>query len=242
VSRPRDASVQALVFDFDGLILDTETSSYETARDVWAAHGADLAIARWQDRIGTHRRPWIDDLEDLVGPIPDREGVLERRIAAHHERLLAEAAMPGVHELVVQAAASGLGMAIASSSPQSWVTEHLARLELLEHFTVLSCWEEGLRPKPAPDVYLRALDRLGVAATEAVAFEDSPNGIAAAKAAGLRCIAVPNQMTASLDLSAADHVAASFLDLDLRRINMVGTRAARSSPTRRRGPSGPGAA
>jgi beta-phosphoglucomutase-like phosphatase (HAD superfamily) len=109
-------------------------------------------------------------------------------------------------------------MAIASSSSESWVTEHLARLELLEHFTVLSCWEEGLQPKPAPDVYLRALDRLGVAATEAVAFEDSPNGIAAAKAAGLRCIAVPNQMTAALDLSAADHVAASFLDLDLRRI------------------------
>jgi HAD superfamily hydrolase (TIGR01509 family) len=132
--------------------------------------------------------------------------------------LLAEAALPGVHETVTEAAELGLGLAVASSSPERWVRDHLARLELLEQFPVLSCWTEGVSPKPAPDLYLNALDRLGVDAADAVAFEDSPNGIAAAKAAGLHCIAVPNQMTAALDLSAADEIVSSFLDIDLRRV------------------------
>ena len=212
-------NVRALIFDFDGLILDTETSSYETAREVWRAHGADLDVATWQRRIGTHTRPWIEELEELVGPIPDRDAVLERRIAAHHERLLAEVALPGVHQLVTEASAAGVRLAVASSSPIDWVRDHLERLELLHPFAVLSCWEEGLDPKPAPDVYLRALERLDVTAADAVAFEDSPNGIAAAKAAGLHCIAVPNQMTAALDLSAADRVVESFLELSLASLS-----------------------
>lgn len=209
------STLEALVFDFDGLILDTETSAFETARDVWAAHGAELTLTSWQRRIGTHNRPWIDELEALVGPISDRDAVLERRLAAHHERVAAEVAMPGVHDFVVGAHRRGLALAVASSSSMGWIDEHLGRLGLRGYFAVISCCEEGVPAKPEPDVYRRAVEALDVAPAGAIAFEDSPNGVTAAKAAGLRCIAVPNRMTADLDLSAADQVVPSFLDIDL---------------------------
>jgi HAD superfamily hydrolase (TIGR01509 family) len=208
-------TLNALIFDFDGLILDTETSSYETARAVWADHGADLTLAAWQVQIGTHRRHWIDELEDIVGPIPEREAVLEQRRLAHHERLLSEAALPGVHDFVVGAHRAGLSLAVASSSTFDWVTTHLERLELLDYFDVIVNCEGGVPAKPAPDVYEAAVAALHVDIAQAIAFEDSPNGIAAAKAAGLVCVAVPNRMTAALDLRAANLLVDSFVDLDL---------------------------
>jgi HAD superfamily hydrolase (TIGR01509 family) len=95
------------------------------------------------------------------------------------------------------------------------VTDHLDRLGLLDRFTAISTSEDGVPAKPEPAVYRRALDAIGIDASEAAAFEDSPNGVRAAKAAGLFCVAVPNRMTTGLDLSAADVVVASFLDFDL---------------------------
>jgi HAD superfamily hydrolase (TIGR01509 family) len=208
-----------LVFDFDGLICDTESSSFETARTIYAEYGVELTVAQWQDRIGTHARPWYADLEAVVGPLSDRDTVMERRRLAHHEQVRAEAAMPGVEAFVVRAAEAGLALAVASSSSAGWVTEHLDRLGLLDRFAAVSCANADVPAKPDPRVYQLAVDQLGAAATEAVAFEDSPNGVAAARAAGLRCVAVPNRLTESLDLSAADLVVSSFLDLRIEDLD-----------------------
>lgn len=212
--------LRGLVFDFDGLICDTETSSYETAREIYAEHGVQLTVAQWQNRIGTHGRHWLADLEAAIGPLSDREGLTERRRLAHHERLLAEAALPGVAEFTARAGDAGLALAVASSSSRQWVTDHLDRLGLLDRFPVISTSEDGVPAKPEPQVYQRALAAIGVEASAAAAFEDSPNGIAAAKAAGLYCVAVPNRMTTGLDLSAADLVVESFLHLDLEHLGL----------------------
>ncbi|MEY2449706.1 MAG: hypothetical protein QOH79_3182 [Acidimicrobiaceae bacterium] len=202
------------MFDFDGLICDTETSSFETAREIYAEHGVELTVAQWQSRIGTHGRHWLADLEAALGPLSDRDGLTERRRLAHHERLLAEAALPGVAEFTARAVAAGLVLAVASSSSAGWVTDHLDRLGLLDRFSAISTSENGVPAKPDPEVYRLALEAIGIDASEAAAFEDSPNGIAAAKAAGLYCVAVPNRMTTGLDLTAADVIAPSFLELD----------------------------
>jgi HAD superfamily hydrolase (TIGR01509 family) len=207
--------LKAIIFDFDGLILDTETSSFETAHTVWAAHGAELTLATWQRHIGTHRRHWLDELEDIVGPIAERDVVLEERRRAHHERLLAEAALPGVHDFVLTAHRAGVRLAVASSSTFEWVSTHLERLALLDYFDVIVNCEGGIPAKPAPDVYEAAVVALEADPSQAIAFEDSPNGVAAAKAAGLMCVAVPNRMTAALDLRAADLVVDSFVGIDL---------------------------
>jgi HAD superfamily hydrolase (TIGR01509 family) len=211
-------SLCGLVFDFDGLICDTETSAYETAREIYAEHGVALTVAQWQSRIGTHGRHWLADLESAIGPLSNRDALNERRRLAHHERLLAEQALPGVDEFTARAVDAGLLLAVASSSSVSWVTDHLDRLGLLDRFSAISTCEEGVLAKPEPEVYRRALAAISADASEAVAFEDSPNGIASAKSAGLFCVAVPNRMTTGMDLSAADMVVESFLNLELEHL------------------------
>jgi len=206
---------RGLVFDFDGLICDTETSSYETAREIYAEHGVELTVAQWQSRIGTHGRHWLADLEAAIGPLSDREALTERRRLAHHERLLAEQALPGVADFTARAVDAGLALAVASSSSLQWVSDHLQRLDLLHRFSAISTSEDGVPAKPEPEVYRRALTAIGVEPSDAVAFEDSPSGIAAAKAAGIFCVAVPNRMTTGLDVSEADMVVESFLKLEL---------------------------
>jgi HAD superfamily hydrolase (TIGR01509 family) len=213
-------SIRGLVFDFDGLICDTETSSFATARAIYAEHGVELTIEQWQDRIGTHGRHWLADLEAAVGPLDDFDALVERRRVAHHEQLLAEQALPGVADFTARALEAGLTLAVASSSSVAWVSGHLDRLALLDRFSAISTCENGVPAKPEPEVYRRALAAIGVDARHAVAFEDSPNGITAAKAAGLRCIAVPNRMTSGLDLSQADRIVDSFVELEVRALGL----------------------
>jgi HAD superfamily hydrolase (TIGR01509 family) len=221
-TNPRSPrNLRGLVFDFDGLICDTETSAYETARDIYAEHGVELTITQWQSRIGTHGRHWLADLESAIGPLSDREALAERRRLAHHERLRAELARPGVAEFTARAVDAGLALAVASSSSVQWVSDHLERLGLLDRFSAISTCEDGVPAKPEPVVYRRALEAIGTDARDAAAFEDSPNGIAAAKAAGLFCVAVPNRMTTGLDLSAADMVVESFLEIELDHLGFT---------------------
>jgi HAD superfamily hydrolase (TIGR01509 family) len=160
--------------------------------------------------------------EAAIGPLDNFDALVERRLVAHHERVYAEQAMPGVADFTARAVEAGLRLAVASSSSRQWVSSHLERLGLLDRFSALSNCEDGVPAKPEPDVYRRAVAAIGVGPDEAIAFEDSPNGIAAAKAAGLFCVAVPNRMTSGLDLSQADLVAASFLDLDIDRLGLQG--------------------
>ena len=123
----------------------------------------------------------------------------------HRDLLLAEQqARPGVEDWLAEAEAAGVGVAIASSSEAEWVLPLLERIGLHASFPHVVTSGGRVRPKPAPDTYLEACGRLGVDPAHALAIEDSPHGIAAAKAAGLRCLAVPHELTETLDLSAAD--------------------------------------
>jgi beta-phosphoglucomutase-like phosphatase (HAD superfamily) len=112
----------------------------------------------------------------------------------------------------------GLALGVASSSPLAWVEGHLERLGIRSRFRSIVCRTHNRPPKPAPDLYLAALDDLGVAASDTIAVEDSPNGITAAKAAGLFCVAVPNPMTRPLDFSGADLLLDSLADLPLSEL------------------------
>lgn len=208
-------TVQALVFDFDGLILDTETPEYETVADEFAAHGLDLPLEQWQQIVGRADTPhWLDRLEqELGGPVPDREAVLERRRAEHRRRIASQRVLVGVVELLEAAGARGVPVAVASSSPSDWVEPHLERLALRHHIAVVRCRDHVARAKPWPDLYLAALDHLGVRADRSVAFEDSHHGSSAAKAAGLACVVAPNGVTAGQDFSHADLVVGSLAEV-----------------------------
>jgi HAD superfamily hydrolase (TIGR01509 family) len=208
-------TIEALVFDFDGLILDTETPEYETVAAEFAAHGVDLPLAAWQQIVGGADHPhWLDWLEDELGrPLPDRQVVLERRRAAHHRRIAAEVVLDGVIELLDEAVARDVPVAVASSSPSTWVDGHLQRLALDHHFAVVRCRDHVARAKPWPDLYLAAVEAVGARPGRSVALEDSHNGSRAAKAAGLACIVVPNAITATQDFAHADLVLPSLAEL-----------------------------
>ncbi|MEX0990989.1 MAG: HAD-IA family hydrolase [Actinomycetota bacterium] len=199
--------VKALLFDFDGLIVDTETPEFTVWRETYEAHGHSLPIHTWAACIGTIGGfDPVADLQRLTdGHIHDE--ILERMVARSGALLDAEGLRPGIAALLAEADAAGIPRAIVSSSDQEWIGQNLGRLGAADGWAAIICAEGNVaRAKPRPTMYLEALGVLGVAAQDALAFEDSPNGIAAAQAAGIRCIAVPNSVTVSLDLGSADHV------------------------------------
>jgi HAD superfamily hydrolase (TIGR01509 family) len=209
--------IHALVFDFDGLILDTELPIYAAWCALFEDHGAyPPTIEEWAAEIGTVGGLDLHGMlvERAARPVDLTEADVWRR--GHRDLLLAEQqARPGVEDWLADADAAGLGIGIASSSEAEWVLPLLERIGLHARFRYVVNAGGALRPKPAPDVYLEACARLGVDPAHALAIEDSPNGIAAAKAAGLCCVAVPHLLTETLDLSAADLRLASLAECSL---------------------------
>ena len=126
--------------------------------------------------------------------------------------------LPGVRRYLDEARRLGLKTAIASSSGRQWIDEHLERMGIAERFDAIVCRDDVTAIKPDPELYLTAVHRLGVQVPEAIALEDSTNGIRAAKAAGLLCIAVPNTMTSSMDLSQADLRLGSLDEMPLEEL------------------------
>jgi putative hydrolase of the HAD superfamily len=192
------APIRAVIFDFDGLIVDTESAIYESWRELYAAHGHPLAIETFSHCIGSDFSDAYDpmkNLELLTGKTFDWKTVDAEREQRVREMLDQESALPGVEDRLVEAGALGLPCSIASSSSHRWVNGWLERLELRHHFANLSTRDNVQRIKPAPDLFLHAIAQLGVKAEEAVIFEDSLHGLRAAKAAGIRCIVAPGPMT-----------------------------------------------
>ncbi|MGH9244691.1 MAG: HAD family hydrolase [Acidimicrobiales bacterium] len=206
--------IRALIFDFDGLILDTEMPALRSWEDLFAEHGHPFPAERWMRIIGTADRfDAVAHLEQLLGTTLDRDGLLRWRSARKMALTDAELVRPGVVALLDMARARGLRVGVASSSPTTWVGDHLTRLGLFDRFDAICCAEDDPeRAKPLPALYLEALECLGVRADEAIAFEDSPNGVTAARRAGLVCVAVPNGVTSRLDLDHADLVVSSLED------------------------------
>jgi HAD superfamily hydrolase (TIGR01509 family) len=212
--------IRALVFDFDGMIVDTEGPEYLAWCEIFSAHARELPLLVWADCIG-RADDWFDPLaylEGLLGRPLERETLRARQRERALRLVHGQPLLPGVLAYVRDAQRLGFGLAIASSGSREWVTGHLQRLQLGDAWHCVRCREDVLRPKPEPDLYLAALEALGVAASQAIAFEDSPNGIRAAKRAGLRCVAVPHGLTGGLDLSEADLQLASLADKPLEEL------------------------
>jgi putative hydrolase of the HAD superfamily len=122
--------------------------------------------------------------------------------------------------MIKQAKENGLQVAIGSSSPHSWVDEHAKRLGIFDYFDHIVCQDDVLsgRSKPYPDIFLKALDQLDVQKDAAVVFEDSPNGVLAARRAGIFVVGVPNPMTAKMGVT-GDLTVPSLAELSLHELN-----------------------
>lgn len=210
--------IKAIIFDFDGTILDTETPWYYALREAYKEYGVELPLELYSQCVGTSNNTF-NPYEYLMTEkgLPIDKDEFRNRIKRDHAQLMSKQQVrEGVLELLNQAKEAGLRVGLASSSERSWIDRHLEQVGLKEYFEAIKTSDDVTNVKPDPELYLRALDALGVAPEEAVAIEDSPNGARAAVAAGMTCIVVPNELTGLLafDQNTSYIQVASLTDID----------------------------
>lgn len=189
-----------ILFDFDGLILDTETPIFQAWKRKFREYGKELRLEEWAEILGKSNDelgPLEGFLDEFSNP-EDRQRIQAEVSSEEYSLVIKQQPLSGAEELIKNAHQKGLKLGIVSSSDQKWVHGHLERLGLLDYFHHTSCADEVEVAKPDPSLYQLGLKKMGAAPQSVVVLEDSPNGVLAAKRAGLYCIAVPNQLTEQL--------------------------------------------
>jgi HAD superfamily hydrolase (TIGR01509 family) len=202
--------IRALIFDFDGLILDTETALIDAYGDVHGAHGVPFDKPLFTRSVG-HADYAFDPWRGF-GAAADRARLEAERRGFNNARNLSQPILPGVVALIDEAREAGLLVGLASNSTHVHVDGHLGRLGLMGRFGFIACREDVKAPKPEPDLYRLVIGQFGIRGSEAIAFEDSHTGTLAAKRAGLWVVAVPNASTGHHDFANADLMAPSLAD------------------------------
>jgi len=211
--------IKGIIFDFDGLILDTETHQYLVLQEMFAEHGSELPIMRWQQEIGT---------QSGFSPFKHLEEKLERKLEQqilkenfeekYHAILKEEVAREGVEDYLRSAIEMGLKIGLATSSTYEWVAAHLKNLDLFDYFECIRTSDDVEKVKPDPALYLQTASCLGLDVEECLVFEDSANGALAAKRAGMSCVIVPNEVTHTMDFCTVDHRLESMTDMPLKDV------------------------
>ena len=208
--------LRAFIFDFDGLILDTETPLIDAYAEVHAAHGVPFDRSAFLRSVG--HADYAFDPWHGFSPHADRAALELQRRASKDAIMLQQPILPGVIALLEAARAADLRVGLASNSNHAWVDAHLTRLGLFERFDFIACREDAPSPKPEPDLYKLVLNRFGLRGYEAVAFEDSHTGSLAAKRAHLWAVAAPNESTAHHDFSHVDWLVTSLAEVNLETL------------------------
>jgi len=213
-------AIKALVFDFDGLILDTEGPVFQSWQELFQNYGYNLTLDDWQVCIGSAEgtNSFFNNLGDKLDKSFDMQAEAPKRLERELELIATQPILPGVLEYIQGATELGLKLGIASSSPCKWVLDHLEQRSIRDHFECVLAADDVRITKPDPSLYTTALRCLDVGPHQAIAFEDSPNGVLAAKRAGLYCVAVPNPLTRQLQIEEADLQLDSLEELPLRSL------------------------
>jgi putative hydrolase of the HAD superfamily len=197
--------LRALIFDFDGLMVDTETAIYHSWKEIYASHGHSLPLATYVQCVGSHGSNYdpLTELESMVSEPLNRDEIMAWQSARNRELHVGLDTRAGIRELLLEAERENIPCAVASSSNALWVHGWLDKLGLRSHFAEIVTRDDVARAKPAPDLFLLALQKLGLSGTDALVLEDSANGLIAAVAAGIPCVIIPNEVTSGLDFTDA---------------------------------------
>jgi len=221
-------AIRGIVFDFDGIIVDTEGPEFSSWVNIYQRYGADITFQEWSACLGTSQDAFdaVAELERKIGRrFSDPNLIWREQKELSLALAVQQPSLPGLMEVLERADHLTIRLAIASSSDRNWVICHLDRLHLTNRFQGIFTRDEITPVKPDPGLYLAAIQHLGLQPEETIAFEDSPNGIRAAKAAGMICVAIPNHLSGLLDLSQADFSLSSLsnqpLDEILDRANQI---------------------
>ncbi len=213
--------MKALIFDFDGLIIDTEMPDFISWQEVYMQHNVELPQEKWLSIVGGSSESDFDPLsylKEITGKEINDEEIWIKRRRSYMEHLESQPILPGVVDYLNAAQELGLKLAVASSSPNTWVAGHLSRLNLSHFFKVICTADDVEKTKPDPALFLLAAERLEVDTSEVIIFEDSTNGVKAANRAGIFVVAVPNVLTASLDFTTADMQLKSLAQISLENL------------------------
>jgi HAD superfamily hydrolase (TIGR01509 family) len=207
--------LQAIIFDFDGTILDTERHEYASWLEIYRQHAVDLPLEVWVQVVGTVATDFDPHqlLEEQSGRQFDRPMLHQQRRRRFLDLVENEPLRPGVSELIQAAHDVGLRLGVASSGTRDWVEGHLAARRLRDYFGVVRTSADVRRVKPDPELFLSAAAALGIEPPNTIVIEDSRHGLVAAKAAGMRCLVAPNEVTQFLDFSEADLVVESLASI-----------------------------
>jgi len=201
--------IKAIFFDHDGTLVDSEPIHYQLWRDVLAAHGVALSEVLYRDCYAGI--PTADNAVDLVArfainetpaALAEAKNLATRRFLAHQAFPL----MPGVRDVVPRLHRAGRRLAIVTGAGADGVQTTLRQHSLGEFFETVVSGDDVTNSKPAPDCYLLAVRRMGLLPSECVAIEDTEHGVCSASAAGVACLAVPNEMSRNHDFSKASAV------------------------------------
>jgi HAD superfamily hydrolase (TIGR01509 family) len=194
-------TVEALIFDLDGTIIDTETADFMSWETVYKHFGVELTHDMWEKRVGWVNLSMFNPLQHLESLTGVR--LSQQEIDAQHETYMTNCAsqpiMPGVMDMLDKATAHGLPLGLASNSDRWWVEHWLRYFKLRDYFRCVYTRDDVVNPKPEPDMYQAVAQCLGVEPGRCVAFEDSPVGMQAAISAGIRTVAIPNWVTIRLN-------------------------------------------
>jgi HAD superfamily hydrolase (TIGR01509 family) len=226
--------IRAIIFDFDGLILETEEPTYQAWAEIYQSFGFALPFSTWMANVGTTQGDFDprNELERLVNSSLDWEQIELRRRAIENQLIETQPALPGAAQYLKDARRLGYKVGIASNSPIDWVTKYMGRLGLADCVDHFSTSEHVRHIKPDPEIYLNALCGLDVRADEAIALEDSLIGVRAARRAGIFCVAVPNPLIRGVTFAEANYQLQSLEEMPLesllQRINPIKTQGAAS--------------
>lgn len=212
--------IKALIFDFDGTIIDTETAWYIAFRDAYKTHGIELTLEQYSQCLGTSLHSFnpythLKTHHNLPIDLEDFKHLVQQQ---HTEMMIQERIRPGILKLLETAKSQGLKIGLASSSERTWI-DKFVKLHGIEDYFECYCTADTVKKvKPDPELYLQALEKLGVEANEAIAIEDSPNGARAAVAAGISTVVIKNDITNQLPFSEGHHTIESLTNYNLGKL------------------------
>ncbi|MEI4770836.1 HAD family hydrolase [Psychrobacillus sp. FJAT-51614] len=219
--------IKGIIFDFDGLIVDTETVWYVAFKEtLFDRHAVELGLAGYANCIGTGNDVLYKYFRELAGQSVDCEQLERDAYIKYKDKMKVPVLREGVKEYLEEAKSHNLIIGLASSSSKEWVTAYLEQLHIIEYFDVINTRDDVTKVKPDPELYLKTLKDCGLLPKEAIAFEDSLNGLTAAKKAGIRCVIVPNEVTSNLPFTNHDYHLNSMkqetLEEVMKKVELIG--------------------
>lgn len=209
--------LKGIIFDMDGVLINTEPVHYRVWKEAFSQRGLEIDYEHYKECIGSTQDFLLDVIQKNYGADYHGDEKLLEEVRALKARKVEEEGVPlieGVPEMLDKLKAAGYTMAVASSSPQGYIQKVLREIRLDNYFQLLYSGERVENPKPAPDIFLRVAEKLGLDPKECVVVEDSANGCRAAKAAGMVCIRYDNPDSGTQDLGIEDAVIGDYRSVD----------------------------